>query len=526
MNKRRFAAAALSASMLLAVMAGCSQQSKGSDTTKSSPSAPSSAPSAASDTSSTPSNSATPGSDNAQTSGSAPGTPSKEWSGETTNLTWFTVGGGLGDNYDAWKQHADEYLSKYYGVTIDYNIVPWADWDQRRTTMITSNEPFDILFTNISSYASDVRLNAFADITDELGKAAPDLKAYIPEMYWKGVSINDRIYGIPTYKDSSLSNYFIYDNALMEKYKLDYKDIHTMADLEPVLKAIKEGENEVPFPQASGGNYAIMDFYDGLGLGLRILGVDYKDKEAKVQNLLQNENVVNDLKLMHKWMKAGYINEDAATLKEGPSYRPVSIAQGWPLAAKTAWGPGMGIDAVVSQYGETILTNGTIQGSMNSISSSSKNVEAALRFLQAVNLDRRVRDMFYFGLEGKNFEYQGDRVKKLDEGWKAAGYTQATFFNVSLQGDDKFDQWAEVKSLNEAAHPSVLLGFTANPESFVNDLANVTATWKKYESEILTGTRDPEEAIPGIIEELNAAGLQKIIDECQKQVNEFLAAKK
>ena len=44
-------------------------------------------------------------------------------------------------------------------------------------------------------------------------------------------------------------------------------------------------------------------------------------------------------------------------------------------------------------------------------------------------------------------------------------------------------------------------------------------------SEVLTGVRDPKEAVPEIKEELMNAGFQDVLDEAQSQIDEFLANK-
>ena len=47
--------------------------------------------------------------------------------------------------------------------------------------------------------------------------------------------------------------------------------------------------------------------------------------------------------------------------------------------------------------------------------------------------------------------------------------------------------------------------------------------WDKYKNDLLTGASDPATAVPACIEELKAAGLDTVIEEAQKQVDEFFA---
>ena len=85
-----------------------------------------------------------------------------------------------------------------------------------------------------------------------------------------------------------------------------------------------------------------------------------------------------------------------------------------------------------------------------------------------------MRDLFYYGVEGDNWQYTDDTktaVHKNNADWPMAGYTQATFFNVTPTDDVDFNQWDEVKALNEAAKPSVLLGFYFDTSSVQDQLA-------------------------------------------------------
>ncbi|MDD6174881.1 MAG: ABC transporter substrate-binding protein, partial [Firmicutes bacterium] len=91
----------------------------------------------------------------------------------TVSLKWVTVGSGMPKNYDAWKAHIDPYLEEKIGVHIDMEVVAWGDWQSRRSVIVNTAGDYDILFTDTGTYASDVRLNAFADISDAVPAAAP-----------------------------------------------------------------------------------------------------------------------------------------------------------------------------------------------------------------------------------------------------------------------------------------------------------------------------------------------------------------
>ncbi len=440
---------------------------------------------------------------------------------ELVTLKWIQVGNGMPDNYDAWLEHTNAYLEEKINVHVDMEIVPWGDWENRRSVIANSGEAFDILFTDQSRYNSEVSTGIFMDLTELLPTEAPDLYAMIPENYWKAASIEDKIYAIPTYKDSSITNYFIWDAAVAEKYNVDYQNINNVKDLATALKTIKDGEGGAPYYMSKSGADWMLSYYDQLGAGLPSLGVRYDDTEKKVVNPLEDPDVMEALKSIHQMYKDGIINGDAPTADDSNGYRNFFVAQGWSGAAKSNWGPRNTIDECEAiKYGDTVVSNTSVRGSMNGIYVSCPHPEKALQLLQLINTDTKARDMFYYGLEGENFEYTDDgKVTKLNEDWTMAGYTQGTFFNVSLLSTVDVNEWEEVEELNNSAIPSVMLGFDMDTSEVETELANCRSVYEKYRSELWTGAQDPEKLVPKMIEEFKSAGWETIRDKAQEQVD-------
>ena len=143
-----------------------------------------------------------------------------------------------------------------------------------------------------------------------------------------------------------------------------------------------------------------------------------------------------------------------------------------------------------------------------------------ISLLNLVNTDSKVRDWFYYGAEGKDFEYTDDnKVHRLTTDWGMAGYTQGTFFNVTQTDDVDFNQWDEVEELNEKATPSEMLGFNLDTSNIETELANCRAVYEKYYSELFTGAQDPRELVKTIDAELETAGWETIREEAQKQID-------
>ncbi|TLS49260.1 extracellular solute-binding protein [Paenibacillus antri] len=466
-------------------------------------------------------NNAASGSPAASSESSAPASNA----GEVPTLVWWTIGGQVPANYDKAIEKINEYTAEKIGVKIDLRVAGWGEWDTKINTIVNSGEPFDIMFTNNGKYSQQVNMGAFADITDLVRSTTPDLYDYIPQMVWDGTKIGGKTYAVPTYKDSSLTQYWVFDDALVQKYNIDLGGIKTLQDLDKPFRDIKAGEGKSFYPlsltQGEGINGFFND-YDDMTLGFQPIGVKTDDASRTVVSVLEQPEMMEKLKLLHQWYKDGIINPDAPTKIEADPYRPFFAAQAFP-GAEVNWQISAGIEKYdMVQILGPIYTTSTIQGSMNAISANSKYKEEALKYLELVNTDSKLRNMLAYGEEGVDFDYVSDNVvERKTDSWPLAAYTQGTFFNMAVTKGAPEDQWEQVRKLNEAAYSSSILGFALDISELGTEVANVKAVWNKYSYELITGASDPEKVVPQIVEELKKAGMDKIMQAAQDQINAY-----
>ena len=450
---------------------------------------------------------------------------SEQASGEVPTLIWWTVGGTPADDFDEAVAPIRDYCEEKIGVRLDVKIAGWGDYDTKMNTIVNAGEYFDIMFTNNTNYSKFVNLGAFENISDMVQTVAPELYGFIPEKLWSGVQIHGNVYAVPTYKDSSLTQFYYLDDQYVQKYNLDLSSLKDLQTLDPIVRTIKEGEGKSLYPlmlnQGTLWNGFFND-YDGLASGIQAIGVRIDDPERKVVCTLEQEDIIEDLELLHSWYVDGIINPDANVVTEDSKGNVFGNAQGWPSAV-VQWETLQGVEKydAVKVFGP-LYTTETIQGSMNAISVNSNYKEEALKVLQLINTDQKFRDLCAYGVEGNHFEYLEDgSVKRLRDDWTWPAYTQGTFFIMSNQEGSDPNQWDEVKQQNEEAAASTCLGFALDVTNIQNEVSNVNTTWDKYKYDMLTGASDPATAVPKCIEDLKAAGLDTIIAEAQKQIDEF-----
>lgn len=74
------------------------------------------------------------------------------------HIKWVTIGNGMPTNYDSWIAKVNEYIEPEIGVNLEMEVIPWGDWDKRRNIIVSTNEPFDIIFGTGNNYIADINL--------------------------------------------------------------------------------------------------------------------------------------------------------------------------------------------------------------------------------------------------------------------------------------------------------------------------------------------------------------------------------
>ncbi len=464
--------------------------------------------------------------------GNTEGTTGKNGTNETTGgsneevvtLEYWTIGGEPAD-LKLVNDAINEYTREEIGVEVNFHYSDWGAYADQLTKMLNTQEKFDIAFgAGIPDYATHAQNGLFADLKPALEGAAKDLYDYVPADLWSAMTLpNGQIYGVPAYKDSSMTQYLIFDKAMLEEFNMTKEDFDSIPSLEPLLAAYKEAyPDKYPLMTNQGGLDAMLSNYEPISG--RIVA---KFGTTTAANLYAEEGVVELFKLMREWNEKGYINPDANTLTEPVQGAQIFTAQGFP-GADANWSGNQGFEVVSNPFFGPIYTNQSIQGSFTVVSAASANVEKATEYLMLQNIDPVVRNLVAFGIEDTHYKKTGDTtIEKLDanERYNVPAYSQGTFFTMYTIDPNPADQWTLVKEQNEEAEGSPLLGFVFDPTPVEGQLAALSNINAKYHGTLMTGSADVDATLAQMYSEQEAAGIEEVLTEVQSQIDEWLASK-
>lgn len=444
-----------------------------------------------------------------------------------TTLTWYTIGGEPKDLKKV-QDEVNNYLGEKINVNLDMKFIDFGDYTQKMSVIINSGEDYDLAF--MSSWAGDylgnARKGAFYELDDllktEKGKM---LKDTIDNRFWEGVSIDNKIYGVPNQKELGVAPMWVFTKEYIDKYNIPYADIHTLEDLEPWLKLIKENEpNVVPFYITKGFSYTV--FFDQL---VDPIGIGTEDETLTIKNMFATEEMRKTLDTLRRFYKLGYINGDSATATDDKSVkRFVTKGDGQPYADKI-WSKDLGYDVVTSAIADTVITNGSATGSLISISQNSKNKEKAFEFLTLLNTDKKLRNMLNYGIEGVHYQKVGDETIKIlnpeQKRYEVPYFALGNLFLTYVLEGEPETKWEEFKTFNDAAKISPALGFKFDTSKVSTEIAAINNVLEEFKASLYSGSVDIDEFLTKLNNKLKEQGIDKVITEMQSQINEWKKSK-
>lgn len=456
-------------------------------------------------------------------------------------IKWYFIGNGQQPDVKLVEDAASKYIQKKgIKATVKLQCYTWGDdYDNRLRMIIASGEPFDICFTSswANLYKVNVAKGAFLDITTLLGKYAPKTKKQLHPAFISGSAINGRNYAIPANKELAHQWGFWINKNFIDKYKFDVSTIKTLADIEPMLKVIKENETGViPFQNLQGESaFRVLD-YDRICDDYIPAALYNDSKDLKVFNLLETKEFKEYLELSRDWYLKGYIPADAATMSEfvtdikaGKVFAKIESLKPFADEERLAsWG----IPCVNVALTQPVVQTRDCTGSMQAISKMSKNPAIALKFLELFNTDPYLNNLINFGVEGKHFVKKSANMVTYAPGVSAenSGYKPGTpwmfgnqYINYFWEGENT-GKWNAFKKFNDSSISAKSIGFNFDPEPVKNEMAACSSVWSTNVGPLICGAADPK-TLPSIIAKFKAAGLDKIIAETQKQLDAWKKSK-
>ena len=467
-------------------------------------------------------------------------TNKKTNTGGTPEIKWYTLGTKQVDQNKVMEK-LNSVLEEKYNLKLDFNLVDAGTYNEKMNMVISSGEVFDLCYTSnwTNVFSNVVMKNGFMAIDEYINGDRKALYEALPDFTWEDTKVNGKIMAVPNYQAFYRQNSAWVPTKYIEKYNIDTSKIKSIYDMEPLLKALKDGEPDISpimpqdFAGVSFNSASLMENvkkYDGIR-DVPFLAVD---DDYKIYNIYELPELANEYKLFREWYQKGYIRSDIVSAVNSKEDDTTALKYGVWLGGNA---PSSASDAI-QKYGEPVtiiplakpfIGHNIGQATMTAVSATSKQPNEALKLLEVMFTDKDTFNLLCYGIEGEHYEKISDKsIKLMDNGEKynigGMAWAYGNLFNsYVIEGADE-NAYAETDEINRTAEKSKLRGFSVNLTNVATEVAKVNSVKSEYAYTSL-GAEDPEPLLKEFNEKLKTAGIDTVKEEIQKQLDEFVKTK-
>lgn len=458
------------------------------------------------------------------------------------DLTWYQIGNWPQKDQDEVFKAVSDKVEKKINAKVNFKVLGWGDYESKLNVLIAVGDQFDLCLTAGGwplNYSQNVAKGAFLEVNDLMKQYAPKTYANVPADLWKATEINGKTYAVLNYQIVARTPIITTKKEYADEFGLDESVISNKFDLkafEPFLEKMK-----VKYPNTS-VSYNLFFMQDVHGMeyiaGEKVPGaIKITDDKTVVFNQYESQEFRDAVNTLRDWNKKGYV-KGQKLLSYGDAGVPLNEKQTGIFSlygAGATWKPGgemqakqeWGYDTLDIKLAKPLVTTGAVTGTMTAISSTSKNPERAMMLVELMNTDADLYNTLNYGIEDKHYKKTGEnRIETVKDSGFAPGmqWAWATNFLAYLTPDQPDTVWDETKELNKTATKSPILGFIFNAEPVKSEIAKCQAVFQKYYLMIMYGLVS-EKDYDKFINDMKAAGGDKVMAEMQKQIDTWKAAK-
>lgn len=442
------------------------------------------------------------------------------------------------------EQKINEILEPELNADLDIVVLPWASASQQLQLMLSGDEKIDVFYTQATNAVQYMNAGQIIDMSELIDKYGTNIKQIYGEDIAKINQIEGFVYGVPNQIERGSIPAVFMRKDLVEKYNIDTTQIKEPKDLESVFETVKAGEPDMTMLYSiNDGDTPVTRLFRGDNLSdNNYLGVLMdQTNSTKLENFFATDWFKDTTTMLYNWYQKGYISQDAGTNTE--NWRTVCKA-GNLFSLFFAYHPGTPVEfesstgydfEIVPFYNEPIINSSSYNGVTFSIAQNSENPEKTMEVLDYIYGSSEIMNLLNWGEQDKDYviEDADNGIINFPEGITAdnAGYNlnlgwelPNQFIAYKWTGSDP-KLWEKMEEFNGSAKSSKAVGFLFDSSNYSSEIAALSNIVKQYSGALYSGSGDPDELIPELLEALDDAGINEVIQAKQEQLDAFLAAK-
>lgn len=387
---------------------------------------------------------------------------------------------------------------------------------------LIDNPDADIIYMgDFEEALNEKLLMPLDDLIESHGK---DILSILPERYLEYGRRDGKLYGLPPKIEMAAAWGVLMRTDLLEKYEIDAEEIQTWEDVEEVLETVTANEPDI---------YGIVAELPVI-LNNEIAVIEEKNKKLEAVNYFETDDFREWAERMYEWGKKGYLYDlDNYHYGSGPARKLLYelMREGKLFSYIVRYKPGIA-DQESKNYGihmtKVQITPAVISSRYYQewgIYAGSAHPEEAMEILNFLYKDKEINNLFCWGIEGEHYlkneegrlvppEKEPEMPYFFNRNWMMPNGYSADAWEGDLP-----DLWREVEAFDAKAEYAPDFGFWFDTAKVQADIERCQNIIEAYLSGFICGKFDPDEMIPRMLSELENAGIDRIIEEMQMQLD-------
>ncbi len=457
-------------------------------------------------------------------------------------VIWYTPLEVNPDNEEVFSKVAEQ-IKEETDVDVNFSTIPLGQYNQKVQVLNASMEHMDIVYTSatVNNYYQNISSGRIVAIDEYLQDDCKKLYDQIPEYMWEATKVNGKIYGVPNEQIVARGLCFLTPKQNIDLLGIDVNEYLNTEDnyvaymdaIEKYLKLLKNSTGTYTPTEDLWKTSAIHMFkFDPL-LGTNLPGVIKVDAENPyvIINQYETQEFKDYITRRRQWVQQGLVQPEIGIKLDHLSY----LEQGKvapELFRQITYKPGVETitqnsreyEPVVLIKTKPIITRNSILATVNSVSAFSPNPANAMKVLQEMNTNKTIYNTMCYGIEGKHYTLTAEgKVQKIkDSGYEnLRPWAMGCTYNLMVEATDPDDIWEQTKKINDEAIKSPALGFAPDTTNITTQLAGCQSAIDQYLDTLVYGVGDTDAIYNEFISKLKAAGVDEVIAELQRQMDEW-----
>lgn len=425
-------------------------------------------------------------------------------------------------------------LKAEIGEEVEIVYKGWDQYWEQKDIMLAAGEGIDLYWDGLVDIGIMVNKKQCQPLDKLIEEYGQDMKKVLPDSQMSGGKVDGIQYGIPSaYAPSSAMFQLVcVRQDLMDEVGMT--DLKTADDLAEYAEKVKEAHPELSGP-ADIIYKPLTRYFQDEQLTWCSAGdtVVYGEDSKKAMNFFETETFKKVADFNRSMYEKGIYRDELTT---NYNERDSRMQQGTYIWVEGSLGKENEIisavranapDAKLKSYllkpdePKYLISCG---GEVLCVPYSAKNPIGAIKFVNWIYTSQDNYMFALYGPEGENYTMNGDRIELKDPAFEGYFY-EWMFRNVNYQKftSDVPDEFIEsYTKWDDGAIPSDVMAFHFDNTNVKNEQTALGELWNKELQPVICGYVSYDEAYPKISQELKDAGMDKYLEEVQKQLDEYL----